>query len=392
MDLTCSLDPSYYPPSVFLSMQRERNVFVLSVTTLLAIMGFFSWYYLFPLYLKELGASDTTVGALYTFFNLGFTLSQVMGGYLADRFGRKNVISIPTFLIALFLFLMPFFKTWFMVSLLCFLSLVASAIQWPAFTALLGESGREHGKTFGKFEFYLAIGIGIGPLLGSFLVTRMGIDGVIFLSALLTLIAALGRQIWLVETYVVEESSEPEIERERRGYLPFLLAGSLVFMALGLTVNGPFLSLFHGEVLGHPKAEINRLFAYGNLLGALFVLVAGRLADTIGAKRVMMMGIISHTVLVIVWALTGSSPIFVLSIPFVQWIYLSYQVVVLVRITRMEERGRRIGFFGTITGGLGSLSPVFGGYVKRGYGDLSPFWTALILGIASLMPTERVRE
>lgn len=373
---------------------REGNVLVLSLTTFLSLFGFFSWYFLFPLYLKRLGASDTAIGFLYSLFSLGFTFAQILGGYLADRFGRKALIAWPTFLIAFFYFLMLFSNEWVPVAFLCFLTFVASAIQWPAFTAMLGESSEKRGEAFGRFEFFLALGIGGGPLLGSFLVERIGIKGLILASSLLTLVAATWRILALVETFGKrkEEVSQEvgKILERGREYLPFLVIGSLVFMAIGLTVNGPFLTLFHGEVLGHSRSRINRLFAHGNLIGALFVILAGKLADRWGAKKVLFSGVLIHTLLIVFWALTGSSLLFVSSIPFVQWIYLAYQVV-LVEITKEEERGRKVGLFGTITGGMGSLSPLFGSLMKKGMGDLSPFFAALGFASLSLLPSRWMR-
>lgn len=336
-----------------------------------------------------------TVGVLYTFFNLGFTISQVFGGYLADRFGRKVVIAWPTFHIAFFYLAIPFSKGWFLASFFCFLSFVASAIQWPAFTAMLGESSEKRGAAFGRFEFFLGIGLGVGPLLGSFFVSRIGIKGIIFGSTILTFIAAIWRIFGLVETSktVKDRASNFDLKGSwdsKKGYIPFLIIGSLIFMALGLTVNGPFLTLFHGEVLGHTRSEINRLFAYGNLIGAIFVLFAGRLSDEVGAKKVLYLGIVLHTLLVVTWALTRYSILFVVSIPFVQWVYLAYQIV-LVKITREKERGKKVGLFGTITGGLGSLSPLLGSAMKRSIGDLSPFYGALLFALFSLIPSKKVQ-
>jgi MFS family permease len=162
-------------------------------------------------------------------------------------------------------------------------------------------------------------------------------------------------------------------------------------MALGLTVNGPFLTLFHGEVLGHSRAYINSLFAYGNLVGALFVLFAGKLSDWVGAKRVLYLGIVFHTSFILIWSLSRISILFILAIPFVQWIYLAYQIV-LVEITEERERGRKVGLFGTVTGGFGSLSPFLGGYIRRELGDLSPFVTALIFALLSLLPSKKVHS
>ena len=75
----------------------NRNVAVLSVTSFLLVGAWFSWYPILPLHLRDLGATDTQVGLAYTLMQLGYQGMQILGGLLADRFGRKNVIVWPTF-------------------------------------------------------------------------------------------------------------------------------------------------------------------------------------------------------------------------------------------------------------------------------------------------------
>ena len=82
-------------------MKLGRNVLVLSSTVFFILVALFSWYYLFPLYLKELGATESQIGLLYTLFTLSFTLLQLVGGVLSDRIGRKKCIVWPTYVYAL---------------------------------------------------------------------------------------------------------------------------------------------------------------------------------------------------------------------------------------------------------------------------------------------------
>jgi len=75
----------------------NRNVAVLSGTVFLFAAAWFSWYPILPLHLRHLGATDAQVGLAYTLMQLGYHGMQLLGGLLADRFGRKRVIVWPTF-------------------------------------------------------------------------------------------------------------------------------------------------------------------------------------------------------------------------------------------------------------------------------------------------------
>jgi MFS family permease len=364
-------------------MRLEFNVKVISWTTFLILLSFFSWYYVLPLYLKDLGASDAVVGTLYSIFGLGFTLAQVLGGYLADRLGRKKCIVYPTYTFPLLYLLLAYAKSWQIAALLYLISNIGSAIQMPSFTAIVGESSLEKGRAFGYFETFVAFGIAAGPLLGGILLGRIGVRGLILITAFVALITAIGRHIFLIETLGIKRFEKVK-EGEREGsFLRFLIFGIFLFLLLSLTTHGPFLTLFQEEVLKMTRDKINFLFAIGNFLGAITSLIGGRLTDRIGAYRVLAISVILHPLLIVIWSFQRTPLFFALSFPFIMWAYITYQVL-LTDISPETSRGTHIGIFGTITGLAGATGPFLGMQLKLRYGDRMPFFTALLIGLVSL--------
>jgi MFS family permease len=55
----------------------------------------------YTLYVEALGASTTTIGLIFAAQNVASALVQFPGGYLADKYGRKWLISTMTFVAAL---------------------------------------------------------------------------------------------------------------------------------------------------------------------------------------------------------------------------------------------------------------------------------------------------
>ena len=80
------------------ALALERNIVVLSGTVFLILTSLFTWYLLLPLHFRELGANDAEVGLAYSLLGIAFALMQFAGGLLADRYGRKLPIVLPTFL------------------------------------------------------------------------------------------------------------------------------------------------------------------------------------------------------------------------------------------------------------------------------------------------------
>ena len=93
---------------------------------------------------------------------------------------------------------------WLFVALLVALLAInsLSAIQSPAFTSIIAESvpERQRGMAFGFFESAISLGITIGPALGAALVSRLGMQPLIYGTAVAALLCAVLRTAGLHET------------------------------------------------------------------------------------------------------------------------------------------------------------------------------------------------
>src|SRR5574341_1213321 len=74
------------------------NLIVLIATTIVIVSTRFLWYRLLPLHLRALGASDGQVALVFTVSLLLLAPTQILGGIISDRWGRRYAISIPTLL------------------------------------------------------------------------------------------------------------------------------------------------------------------------------------------------------------------------------------------------------------------------------------------------------
>jgi MFS family permease len=381
------------------ALALERNVLVLSGTVFLMLTSLFSWYLLLPLYFRELGATDAQVGLAYSLLTIGFSVMQFAGGLLADRYGRKMPIVLPTFIFAPLYALAGFAQSWVTLLVLLLTINSLSAIQSPAFTSIIAESVPEgrRGMAFGLFEFAVSLGITIGPALGATLLSRLGMRPLIYITAVIALLSAILRTACLHETN--RHPSPIELTSLKQLCLPrlrwFLLAAILLVCIYNWTLWGPFVSLHAGDTLGLSKPQINNLFAVGGFACMVASLLGGHSASRFGGRNLLIAAGLGHVVTMVFWSLAGTSPLglalFVVTNMGLQMAIVAYQTL-LTQVTPRASRGTIIGFVGTVTGVVGGIAPTVGAYLRAAFGTTAPFWIALITGFIMAMTLQQVSD
>lgn len=143
---------------------------------------------LFPLYLKNLGVSETKMGSIITAVIVGTILSQVPLGYAADRFGKRKVLLVCAFLVVGIFVAMPMSSKWqsFLVTG-ALLGAVAGSF-YPIGLSLIGEtvSRNKLGAATSLFTLVFGIGSLIGPTLSGFAMSHLGDQWLFYLPATLT--------------------------------------------------------------------------------------------------------------------------------------------------------------------------------------------------------------
>jgi MFS family permease len=379
------------------ALALERNVLVLSGTVFLILTSLFTWYLLLPLYFRELGANDAEVGLSYSLLGMSYSLTQFAGGLLADRYGRKLPIVLPTFIFVPLYALAGFARSW--VALLAVLLTInsLSAIQSPAFISIMAESVSEErrGMAFGIFEFAISVGTTLGPALGAALISRFGMRPLIYSTAVMALLCAILRTVGLHETNhhpsPIELSSLKQLRLPRLRW--FLLAAILLVCIYNWTLWGPFVSLHAEDSLGLSKPQINNLFAVGGFACMVASLLGGHSASRFGGRNLLIAAGLGHVVTMIFWTLAGTSPLglalFVITNMGLQMAIIAYNTL-LTQVTPRESRGAITGLIGTVTGVIGGIAPTVGAYLRDGFGSTAPFWIALIAGLAMTASLQKV--
>lgn len=375
-------------------MPPRRNLVILSLTVVALLTARLTWDRLLPNYYISLGATDTQVGTAFSLFSAVIALFQLAGGLLSDRIGRKPVAVLPILGLVGVFFLMGTARDWrgLLVGHLG-LAMLAS-IQGPGFRSLLAESVtiQERGRAFGVLAVASGIAMAAGPALGAVLLPLVGgrIAVLMVGAGGVAVVVTIVRVLLLRETLDRKEKTAPpqraSHERRWRGAW-LLLTGGLFAILVNLLFAGPFITLHAGQALGLEDAQINWLFAAGNTAGILAALAGGWLADRIGPRPTLSLGVALQAGGTLAWALLPpgrlASACFVLATVGGPLASVSYSAL-LTGVVEGRRRGSFVGLAGTLTGLVGSPAGRVGAELRALAGTTAPFWAALV--VAALIP------
>lgn len=147
----------------------DLNLKVRLVGELITHTFFWMYFPFMALYFSEQFGKDVA-GLLLMIPPLMGMLSNLFGGYLADRVGRK-----PTMLLSLctssLMFALFAFSSSPILDYLAFIGIgIAGSLYWPASSAMVADLTTEEDRRVVFATFYTAMNIGVvaGPVLGSF--------------------------------------------------------------------------------------------------------------------------------------------------------------------------------------------------------------------------------
>ena len=131
------------------------------------------------------------IGAMLACHNLLRAAVQPYFGGLADRFNKRTLVIVGAILQILFFILIPHEYSYWQLLMLVAFGGIAAAVAMPALTALYTEQGRTSGMgTAMSMEMLaMAIGMGIGPILGGVVADALNVASVFYFSAGVQLIS-----------------------------------------------------------------------------------------------------------------------------------------------------------------------------------------------------------
>ena len=200
----------------------------------------------FGLYVLGLGATETILGVIGLSQFLALASMQFPGGYLADKYGRKWLISTMTFGVALSFILYGIAPSWHFLLIGVVLMSIFNSTYQPALTAMVSDSlpAERRGMGFSIVMLIASASTTPSPAIAGLLRVHFGlIDGMRIaygIVVVLFLAAAFLRFFFLKETVV--NASKPHLKEIIHSYPAALKESVSVWRKLPKSMLYLFLS------------------------------------------------------------------------------------------------------------------------------------------------------
>jgi MFS family permease len=253
-----------------------RSIYILFLVRIINSVGSFVYPLLAILLTAKLGFSEEVSGRITTIAITAGGLGMLIGGKLADKFGRKKVMIISSLLGAVSFIICAFLGTSRNIVFAIIAGNFFSTAQWPIVNAMVTDQTSKENRQNAFSLLYLGtnIGMAVGPLMAGFLINRYLI--LFFLiDAITTIISIIPIMIFVKDTLPTEKQARlinaNDAERAEKGGVitvlfkrPMLVIFTIVSIIYTLVyAQYSFgLPLFVNNVLG----IINGPKIYGSLM------------------------------------------------------------------------------------------------------------------------------
>jgi MFS transporter, DHA1 family, multidrug resistance protein len=156
-----------------MNKNNRRNLFILSFTLLVVMLGYSMAMPLLPFYIERFGVGGTELGWLMSTYSLMQLIFAPIWGVLSDRHGRKPILAVGVLGYAITLLMFGLAQSFVMLFVARSLSGILSSATMPTAMAYIGDNTPQGEKSKGMGQLGAMVGLGVilGPLLGGLLST-----------------------------------------------------------------------------------------------------------------------------------------------------------------------------------------------------------------------------
>lgn len=372
----------------------KRNLRVVWIAELLAIMGFSSTFPIYAYYIQYLGVPQHLVarwsGIVMSVSSLSMGLLGPIWGAVGDRHGRKIMVMRAMFGGAVIIGLMGFVQS---VEQFALLRLIQGALTGTvtAATALVASNTpRERlGETLGKLQLAIFLGQAFGPTTGGIVADTLGYRATFWLTAGYLIVSGT-----LILTLVREDFTPSEdalqgtIWQRMRQDFSVIFAGSLLGLVLalrfalrvGLRMSSPTVPLIIQELLPSNTfigSASGLLTTISGISSAIAAPMMGRWADRNNGRLILMGSAFLAALAMIVQGLAPAYWVLLVAQAFLGLGTGGTLAVISAYIGRMAPEGRVGTAFGLDAMAVslsGAIGPSLGGWLSDTVNRRTPLY------------------
>jgi MFS family permease len=311
------------------SIQKMRsamrgNLGVMIVTTGLSTLAGNLTTPFLALYVLELGGSYVNIGEIFALGAVIRVIPGFLGGYLADKMGRKKIVYTMTYMIASLALIRAFAPDYRWLMLAAALEAVLMGFREPSMSSIIGDSTDPKNRAMSYALMMVVpqlVGI-LSPSMIGLMMDRYGVKtammwGYLAFFALGTLVSLI-RQRCLEETLAKKEEVvlspgslsrivsdfRDTVNSLGRSFKAFLLVDFIFTFALGL--GDPYYVTYATEGAGLSASQWGFITSLVLLAHCATLLLVASPSDEHGRVKFVLASMISWPITYVLYAQTGS--------------------------------------------------------------------------------------
>ena len=341
-----------------------------------------------PLYAQHIGGSQTIAGLMIGIFTISALVFRPLVGVILDRKGRRLVLITGAAVFFAASLSYYFISVIWLLLLLRFIHGAGFSAQSTSVGTIVSDVVPELRlmEGIGYYGMVITMAIAVGPLLGFYLIDRIGISELYLVAAGISALGLVGAFFINYEkngNVNIKSDSGPlndGLAREQKSHFfeRSALKPSLVMFFIALA-QGSIISFL--PIYAYSKG-ISNIGIYFTVNAAALMLtrpITGRLADRFGASRIILPGTILLIIGLALLPFASSVTLFVV-IGFLQGLGSGSVNPVLNAIAKKRSRAEHRGsgnatFFSSIDAGYG-IGSIFWGVVSQNAGFAAVYFGA----------------
>jgi MFS family permease len=356
----------------------------------------------FQYYVQEvLGGSGLALGLIGLAGFLGMAAVAFPGGYLADKYGRRWLITTMTFGLALSFLFFAFAPTWQFILLGITISSLCLIYQ-PALFAMVQDSLPPERRGIGSSIIQLIHSTfnTPGPIIAGFLLLQFGLEWSMRIIYLIVTACYLAAAVWrlrLKESMKNTEpirfsyfiSSYPRAIRDSFSMwrtLPrsmFWLVISQILTMFGLSVFNVINAIYARDVLGIPQEQWWLVFIPLTITMIIASIPIGKAIDRFGRRIPLILGVVVFDAGL---ALFLGGDLFIVATAMIlfglgQLLFLAAITALSADLVSREYRGKVNGFINFMSYVFMGSGMLLGNYLYIAFIPQLPFYTAMAITI-----------
>lgn len=372
-------------------LSLERNVTIASAAVFILGFGEQLWKKFLPKYLEALGATTPVIGFFGTVEDFFDAVYQYPGGFIADHLGRRRAFLI--FITLAFLGYLAYLlsPSWPFLFVALALAMAWQSMASPAVFAIIGDSLPRERRAMGFTlqSILKRCPIVIAPIIGGGLIGKLGVIEGVHTGLLITLVLAAITFLLALRINVTIRVADPTnmagVWRSFHSALKRLLVSDIIIrMCEGMT--GVLTILYVTNIQGVSVSWFGTLIAIQMTTSILVYLPAGRIADRIGRKPVVIATFLSFALFPIAIVIASSFSLLVAAfvIGGLREIGEPSRKAMIVDFAQDNLRARSVGLYYLIRSLSITPGAALGGLLWK-IGPQIPFVTAGIIGLVGTL-------